>query len=144
MKYIQRVYDTSNRFGPGPSEQDRVDYDKWTMFLVSTLGPMNGQVTWFTHYHPQRNEDALERYNEQIYRCYGILDAQLAKTGGKSVLPKGVTTVNHHFYPWIYLYEFSNLSFDKYPNLKKWHALMSERPEVKAAYEQIEKGEKLQ
>ena len=41
MNYLLRVYDKQNKLGPkGDSEQDRVDFDKWTLFLLSSLGPM--------------------------------------------------------------------------------------------------------
>lgn len=43
LNYLLRVYDKQNKLGPkGDSEQDKVDFDKWTFFLVSSLGPMMG------------------------------------------------------------------------------------------------------
>jgi len=46
INYILRVYDKQNQLGPrGSSEQDHVDFDKWIFFLVSSLGPMMGQVS---------------------------------------------------------------------------------------------------
>ena len=48
INYIRRVYDTGNLIGPaGSSAQDLVDFEKWEYFLLSTLGPMTGQVNWF-------------------------------------------------------------------------------------------------
>lgn len=48
MDYLLRTYDKDNQFGPrGTSEQDRVDFDKWVYFLVTTLAPMSGQCNWF-------------------------------------------------------------------------------------------------
>lgn len=48
MNYIRRVYDLNNTIGPaGGSGQDLVDFEKWEYFLLSTLGPMTGQVNWF-------------------------------------------------------------------------------------------------
>jgi glutathione S-transferase len=48
VNYILRVYDQNNKVGPrGNTEQDRVDFDKWTYFLVTTLAPMSGQCNWF-------------------------------------------------------------------------------------------------
>lgn len=43
LNYLLRVYDKKNILGPKDSEQDRVDFDKWIYFLVSTLGPMMGK-----------------------------------------------------------------------------------------------------
>lgn len=51
MNYLRRVYDKQNKvLGPvGDSEQDYVDFDKWEYFLLTTLGPMTGQVNWFRY-----------------------------------------------------------------------------------------------
>lgn len=48
MNYIRRVYDKQNVLGPKESgEQAQVDFDKWEYFLLTTLGPMTGQLNWF-------------------------------------------------------------------------------------------------
>lgn len=53
MDYLLRVYDKDNILGPrGDAEQDRVDFDKWTYFLVTTLAPMSGQCNWFRYVNP--------------------------------------------------------------------------------------------
>lgn len=43
INYLLRVYDNENKLGPKDNEQDRVDFDKWTSFLLSTLAPMQGK-----------------------------------------------------------------------------------------------------
>ncbi|KAJ9618743.1 hypothetical protein H2203_008947 [Taxawa tesnikishii (nom. ined.)] len=115
INYLIRNYDKDNKYGAGKSEQEIVDFEKWTFFLLSTLGPMTGQTNWYRHYNPSKNEDALNRYAEQTYRCYDILEGQLKKTDGKSVLEKGYTAVDIHFYPWVYQHEYAGLPIDKYP-----------------------------
>ncbi|KAI5358948.1 putative glutathione S-transferase, Thioredoxin-like superfamily, glutathione Transferase family [Septoria linicola] len=131
-----------NKLGPrGSSEQDIVDFEKWEYFLLSTLGPMMGQVNWFRHYHSQKNDDALKRYEEQAYRCFGVLDGQLKKHGGPFILPGSTpSAVDLHFYPWVYQHEFAGLSMDSYSNIKKWLEQVSSLPEIKAAYEKVPKG----
>ena len=55
LNYLLRVYDKQNKLGPkGNSEQDRVDFDKWTFFLVSSLGPMMGMSLASTNQSPQQ------------------------------------------------------------------------------------------
>jgi hypothetical protein len=52
INYLLRIYDKQNMLRPhAGSEQAHVDFDKWTFFLVSSLGPMQGQANWFTHSH---------------------------------------------------------------------------------------------
>jgi len=64
INYVLRNYDKSNAFGPGSTKQEKVDFDKWIIFLVSTLG----QTNWYRHYNEVKNEDALKRYVAQTYR----------------------------------------------------------------------------
>ena len=143
MNYIRRVYDKENKLGPrDSSEQGRVDFEKWEYFLLSNLGPMTGQVNWFRHYHPNKNEDALNRYVEQTYRCYGVFEEQLKKSRGQSVLPGGVTAVDFHFEPWVRQHQFAQLSLDKYPNVKKWLDRMGDLKEVEEAYQKIQEAGK--
>ncbi|KAJ5757704.1 uncharacterized protein N7511_006398 [Penicillium nucicola] len=138
MNYIRRVYDKGNMIGPcGDLAQDLVDFEKWEYFLLTTLGPMTGQTTWFKKFNPEKNDNALERYTAQTYRCYDVLEGQLKKTGGESVLNGRVSVVDYHFEPWLHSYMLAGLSLDKYPLIKKWLALMQTREEVKEAYFRI-------
>ncbi|WZH49507.1 glutathione S-transferase [Fusarium acuminatum] len=138
LNYIRRVYDKENLLGPvSDAEQDRVDFEKWEYFLLTTLGPMTGQTNWYRHYHPVKNEDALERYSEQTKRCYSVLEGQLQKSGGSSILPGKVTAVDFHFEPWVRQHSFAGLSLDDYPTVTKWLGQIGTRKEVQQAYTKI-------
>jgi len=96
------------------------------------------------HYHSQKNEDALQRYEEQSYRCYEVLETHLKKHGGHFILPGSTpSAVDLHIYPWVYQHSFAQLSLDKYPGLKKWLQNVSEMKEIKAAYEKIPEGQSM-
>lgn len=103
---------------------------------------MQGQLNWFKHYNAEKNDDAVKRYTEQTYRCYMVLEPQVKKSDGKSILESGYGAVDAHFYPWVASIGYGGLELSKYPNVQKWVSAMGERPEVKAAYEKISKGEK--
>ena len=138
MNYVLRLYDKDNQLGPrGASEQDLVDYDKWTLFLLTGLGPMTGQTNWFRHYHAVKNDDALERYIAQTYRSYDVLEGQLKKSDGKSILPGGISAVDLHFYPWVDEYKYAQLSVDEYPHIRHWLSVLGETEHVKAAYAKL-------
>ncbi|KAI7352870.1 thioredoxin-like protein [Hortaea werneckii] len=144
VNYVLRVYDKQNKLGPrGNDEQAIVDFEKWNFFLVSTLGPFMGQVNWFRHYHSKKNDDALERYEAQAYRCFEVLEGQL-KHGGQWILPgDGPSAVDFHFYPWVYQHGFAGLSLDKFPTVAKWVKNVNELKEVKSAYEKVAKGQQM-
>merc|ERR1712151_1122168 len=132
------------KLGPrGNDEQAIVDFEKWNFFLVSTLGPFMGQVNWFRHYHSKKNDDAVERYEAQAYRCFEVLEGQL-KHGGQWILPgDGPSAVDFHFYPWVYQHGFAGLSLDQYPTVAKWVKNVNELKEVKSAYEKVAKGQQM-
>ncbi|KAK1061825.1 hypothetical protein LTR12_006373 [Friedmanniomyces endolithicus] len=145
VNYVLRVYDKENVLGPrGDSEQDRVDVEKWIFFLVSSIGPMMGQVNWFRHYHSSKNDDALKRFEEQAYRTFGVLEGQLQSHDGSYVLPgKSMSVVDCHCYPWVYQHGYAQLSVEKYPGITKWLEAVGSLKEVKAAYEKIPKGQEM-
>ncbi|KAL6718913.1 hypothetical protein ACLMJK_003148 [Lecanora helva] len=140
MNYVLRNYDDMGKLGPiSEKEQDKVDFEKWAYFLLTTLGPMTGQVNWFRYYQSPKNPDALKRYEEQTYRCYGVLENQLKKSGGKTILGGDrVTAVDLHFEPWVREYRYAGLTLNGFPLVKKWLDGMAELKEVKAAYQKIE------
>lgn len=70
----------------------------------------------------------------QTYRCFDVLEGQLKKSGGASVLPGKVTAVDYHFEPWVRQYSFAGISLDMYPGIAKWLNEMKAREEVQQAY----------
>ena len=91
----------------------------------------------FRNYIPQKNDDALQRYTAQSYRCYDVLEGQLIKTRGESIVPSRVTAVDYHFEPWVRVYSYAGLLLDNYPLIKKWLGFMAARKEVQEAYVKV-------
>jgi glutathione S-transferase len=56
MNYIRRRYDKDDTVlglagkttSGAVTEQDRVDLEKWELLLLTTVGPMSGQLVWYT------------------------------------------------------------------------------------------------
>ncbi|KAH7009364.1 glutathione S-transferase [Microdochium trichocladiopsis] len=153
MNYLRRVYDADGKVlgprnakgetGSGKvSEQDRVDFEKWEYLLLTTVGPMMGQTNWFRHYNPTPNEDALNRYVGQVNHYFGLIEKQLAKTDGASILPGGVTAVDLHYEGWIHQTAYAGIDMQPYPLLAKWAKMMIELEPVKAAYAKIKAAAK--
>ena len=141
VNYLLRIYDQDGKLGPrGSKKQDVVDFEKWSLFLLTGLGPMLGQTLWYGHSNATKNEDALQRYTAQVYRHFDVLEGQLKKGDGLSVLPGGFCAVDVHFYPWVAEYAIARLSLDKYPLIKKWLDSVAGMDVVKAAYEKVSKG----
>lgn len=147
IHHLLRVYDNSNRLGPRgqnpgsePSQQDHVDFNDWEFFLVSTLGPMMGQVIWYRDSNSTKNEDAVSSYEAQTYGAFNALEGQLGKSGGESVLPGGFSAVDAHFYPWLNQYSHAQLKLDSYPKIQRWMEVIGKMPAVTEAYERLDKA----
>ena len=51
---------------------------QWLMFQMGGLGPMQGQAVTFLKYFPERVQPAIDRYQQETLRLYGVLDRHLA------------------------------------------------------------------
>ena len=89
------------------------------------------------YYNVHRNDDALERYRNQVYRCYDVLEGQLVRSGGESILPSGISSVDCHYQPWVKPAEYAGVSLDNYPHIRKWLAVMDQEQAVQDAYQKI-------
>ena len=93
---------------------------------------------YLRHYDVAKNEDAVQRYQEQTNRCYRVLESQLERSGGKTVLGgQHVSAVDLHFEPWVREYPFAGLTLKDHPNVQTWLKGMAELKEVKEAYKKI-------
>jgi GST-like protein len=111
----------------GVRERSRVI--QWLMFQMSAVGPMMGQANVFLRYFPEKIQSAIDRYQREVTRLFGILDTQLATheyiTGGYSIADMAL-------WPWVSGYEWSGVSVDEFAHLKRWLTLVGDRPAVQA------------
>ena len=70
-----------------------------------------------------------------------MLEGQLKKRSGKSMLETGYSVVDMHFCPWVFQHEYAELDIGMYQLMKRWLERAGNGSEVKAAYEKIPKGE---
>ncbi|MCW8970383.1 MAG: glutathione S-transferase N-terminal domain-containing protein, partial [Rhodospirillales bacterium] len=57
----------------------RFDTIQWLMFQMGGLGPMLGQTHHFRQFAPEKIPYAIERYEAETARLYGVMDARLGK-----------------------------------------------------------------
>ena len=58
---------------------DRAEMLSWLMFVASGIGPFTGQYVHFKTYAPEKIAYALNRYEFEALRHWGIVEARLAK-----------------------------------------------------------------
>jgi len=99
------------------------------MFQMSGVGPMMGQANVFLRYFPEKIQAAIDRYQREVTRLFGVMDKQL---GNHEYIAGGYTIADMALWPWVSGYEWSGVSVDEFANLKRWLALVGDRPAVQA------------
>jgi GST-like protein len=111
-----------------PTEQKaRYQVIEWLMLQMGSIGPMFGQLNHFKKYAPEKIPYAIQRYEKETLRLYGVLDKQLAD---KEYICGEYSIADIAIFPWVTIYELQGLTLDNHSNLKRWHDTVSNRPAV--------------
>jgi glutathione S-transferase len=109
--------------------QGRSRVMQWLMFQMSGVGPMMGQANVFLRYFPEKIQAAIDRYQREVTRLFGVMDKQL---GNHEYIAGGYTIADMALWPWVSGYEWSGVSVDEFAHLKRWLKLVGDRPAVQA------------
>ncbi|AFZ33156.1 Glutathione S-transferase domain protein [Gloeocapsa sp. PCC 7428] len=111
-----------------PTDQkQRFQVLEWLMLQMGSVGPMFGQLNHFKKFAPKEIPYAIQRYEKETLRLYGVLDQQLANN---EFLCGDYSIADIATYPWVAIYEFQGLTLDNHPYLKRWVETMQQRPAV--------------
>ncbi len=100
---------------------------QWLMFQMGGVGPMQGQANVFFRYAPEKIEFAIQRYQNETRRLYGVLDRRLGET---EYLAGDYSIADMATWPWVSIHDWAGVSIDGLPNLGRWLAAVGERPAV--------------
>lgn len=67
---------------------------------MSGQGPYWGQLGWFMFYHQEKLPSAIERYEKEVERTIGVIDAHLAKRGSSHLVGEKATYADLMFLPY--------------------------------------------
>lgn len=124
---LRYLAEKAGRFYPADIRA-RYNVEQWLMWQMGGLGPMLGQNGHFFLYAPEKISYAIERYGRETRRLYGVLDAQLGRTGG--FIAGDYSIADIACFPWIMTHKAQGLSLDELPHLKRWFAEIRARPPV--------------
>lgn len=111
-----------------PTEaKKRFEVIEWLMFQMASVGPMFGQYNHFNRFAPEKIPYAIDRYQKETLRLYGVLDRQLSDN---EFICGDYSITDIATFPWIAAYEFMGLTLDENPNLKRWLEVMQQLPAV--------------
>ena len=101
---------------------------QWLMFQMSGIGPMMGQANVFYRYFPEKIPAAIERYQREVNRLFGVLEGRLAH---EEYIAGDYSIADIAHYPWVRGHDWSGVSIEPYPNLQRWLGVVGTRPAVK-------------
>jgi len=97
---------------------------QWLMFQMGGVGPMMGQANVFYRYAPEKIPFAIERYQREGARLFGVLDGQLAQ---HEYLAGEYSIADMAAYPWVAIHDWSGIDITPFPHLSRWLAAIANR-----------------
>lgn len=118
------------------AEPIRARIDSWLFWQMAGLGPMSGQVNWFTRAaakpgrSPETTDFAIHRYRRETERLFDVLERGLA---GRDFLCGDYSIADMCCWTWIDKYPDNGGGLERVPAVAAWHARIAERPAVQRA-----------
>lgn len=120
----------TGRFLPTDT-RSRSEVVQWLMWQMGGLGPMMGQLNVFKRYFPEQITAAIDRYEREVNRLFGVLEERLS---GRDWIAAGDYTIaDMACWPWVAAHAWPGLTLDPYPALSGWHGRIAEREGTKRA-----------
>lgn len=132
LQYLGRK---SGRFYPA-DEPARTAIDSWLFWQMAGLGPMSGQVNWFSRAAQKPGRDpaetslALHRFRKETARLFAVLEGALL---GREFVCGDYSIADMCIWPWIEKYPEHGGGLATFPALAAWHARIAARPAVQRA-----------
>lgn len=130
LQYLGRK---TGQFYP-QDEQQRVEVEQWLMWQMGGFGPMLGQNHHFSQFAPEKIPYAIERYQSETKRLYGVLNRQLI---GQDYVAGDYSIADMAIFPWLMRYEWQNINLEEFPNVKDYFERLKQRPAVAKALSNI-------
>jgi len=101
---------------------------QWLMFQMSGVGPMMGQANVFLRYAPEKIPYAIDRYQREVSRLFGVLERELSQH--EYIAGNDYSIADISLWPWVHGHDWSGVSLDGLPHLDKWVERIAARPAV--------------
>jgi GST-like protein len=128
--------DREGRFVPTDLRSpERGQMLSWLLFIASGIGPFSGQSVHFRHVAPEPKEYALNRYDYEAHRHWGVLERHLA--GKAFMVGDAYGIVDMAFWGWARLLPYvlgtGDATWAQYPHVKRLLDAVSARPAAQRA-----------
>jgi GST-like protein len=116
----------TGKFMPNDAHK-RVEVLEWLMWQMGGLGPMQGQAHHFRRAAKEQVPYGIKRYTDETNRLYGVLDRRLE---GRDFICNDLSIADFACIGWVSRWEWVDIDWTKYPNLKAWFDRMMARPAI--------------
>jgi GST-like protein len=100
---------------------------EWLMFQMANVGPMMGQAGVFSRYFEPKLPAAIERYQNETRRLFGVLDGRLAEV---EYLAGDYSIADMATYPWLRAADWCGVPSGDFVHLTRWMNDNFARPAV--------------
>ncbi|HZD51966.1 MAG TPA: glutathione binding-like protein, partial [Woeseiaceae bacterium] len=107
--------------------RERFKVLQWLFWQIGGLGPMAGQAHYFLRYAPQKNEEGMRRFRNEVARLYAVMDRQL---GTGKYLAGRYSIADIAAWPWVFRHDWQQQDLDDFPNVRRWFDTVGRRPAV--------------
>lgn len=97
----------------------------WLMFQMGGVGPMMGQANVFFRYFPEKIQPAIDRYQGETRRLFGVLDGRLAD---HEWLAGDYSIADIANWCWVRTHKWSGVALDGFDHLTRWVEAIAARP----------------
>ncbi|KAM0747071.1 glutathione S-transferase C-terminal-like protein [Meredithblackwellia eburnea MCA 4105] len=137
--YLVDRFDKEHKISAS-TDEEKFKQLQWLFFQVSGQGVYFAQSWIFKHFHPERVPSAIERYEKEALRVFGVLETVLSASSSGWLVGNKVTVADISFVSWNEAaFKFvlpDNFDFAKaFPAVFAWHSKMLELDYVKATLE---------
>lgn len=98
---------------------------QWLMFQMGGIGPMMGQANVFFRYFPEKIQPAIDRYQNECRRLFGVLDTHLQQ---HEYLAGDYSIADMANWAWVRTHNWSGVSVEGLDNLSRWMGAIAQRP----------------
>ena len=106
---------------------------QWLMWQMGGVGPMFGQAHHFMFNPSEVVPYGQERYHQEAKRLYKVMNTRMRENrylGGDDYSVADIAT-----FPWVDRFRRHQVDLAEFPNVKRWHEELWERPAVKKGME---------
>ncbi len=105
----------------------RSEVMQWLMFQMGGIGPMMGQANVFYRYFPEKIQPAIDRYQGESARLFGVLESRLKD---HEYLAGDYSIADIANWCWVRTHKWSGVDITPFENVRRWIKQIRARPAV--------------